>query len=80
VSVDKQRGVGLTTPQMTDAMVSNRRRLPNPKVCRTRYLGKDFDLSQCMVKNPNACRYAIPLSGVLCRHPDRRSFEKAGSP
>jgi hypothetical protein len=57
--------------------VSNQRRLPDPKICRTRYLGQSLDLSKCLMENPDLCEYAVRFdSGVCCRHPDRRSFEK----
>jgi hypothetical protein len=39
------------------------------------------DLLQCLVENPEACEFAIRFSsGVICRHPDRRSFEKTEKP
>ena len=66
---------------MTDDTVSKQRHLPDPEICRTRYLGETLDFSDCLVENPEACEYALRFgSGILCRHPDRRSFEKAGKP
>ena len=79
--MNKRIRVGLTTARKTDATVSNQRRLPNPKLCRTRYLERSPDLLECRVENPDACKYAVRVSsGVICRHPDRRSFEKTGLP
>ena len=67
--------------RMTDKAISNQRRLPDSEICRTRYLGETLDFSDCLVENPEACEYALRFgSGILCRHPDRRSFEKAGKP
>ena len=66
---------------MTDRTVSNQKRLPNPKICRTRYLERSPDLLECRVENPDACKYAVRFSsGLICHHPDRRGFEKADSP
>ena len=66
---------------MTDDTVSNQRRLPDPKICRTAYLGQSLDFSDCLVENPEACKYALRFgSGILCRHPDQRSFEKVRKP
>jgi hypothetical protein len=62
---------------MSDAIVSNRKRLPDPERCRTRYLGPSLPFSDCLVKNLNGCEYGVRFGfGVICRHPDRRSFEK----
>jgi hypothetical protein len=56
---------------------SNRKRLPDPKKCRTRYLGPSLPFSDCLVENLNGCEYGVRFGfGVICRHPDRRSFEK----
>ena len=64
---------------MNNNTLSNQRPLLDPKTCRTRFLGETLDFSQCLVKNPDACRYAARVvSNVFCRHPDRRSFEKTG--
>ncbi len=62
----------------TDDTVSNQRQLPDPKICRTRYLGETLPFSVCLVENPK-CEYAIVSfgSGFLCYHPDWRRFEKA---
>ena len=61
---------------MTHNTVSDQRRLPDAEVCRTRYVVPSA-VSQCLVENPDACQYAIRFgSGVICRHPARRSFEK----
>jgi hypothetical protein len=62
---------------MTGDTVSNQRRLPDPEICRTRYLGQPLDFSKCLVKDPNGCEYAVRYgSGIYCHHADRRSFEK----
>jgi CheY-like chemotaxis protein len=72
-----QKGDGATAGQLTDDTVSSQRRLPDPGICRTTYVVQS-DLLQCLVENPNACEFAIRFSsGVICRHPDRRRFEKA---
>jgi hypothetical protein len=64
-----------------DNTVRTQRRLPDPEICRTSYLWEGLDFSACLVENPKACEHAVGLgSGILCRHPDRRSFEKAGIP
>jgi hypothetical protein len=67
---------------MTDETASNQRSLPDPEICRTKHLGQqNLELSQCLVENPDACKYATRFGpGVFCRHPDRRSFEKTGQP
>lgn len=66
---------------MSDGTVSNQRRLPDPEVCRTEYLGRSLVLSKCLVENPDLCRSALDFGfGVYCSHPDRRSFEKTGLP
>ena len=63
---------------MTGDTATKQRRLPNPEICRTGYLGETLNFSDCLVESPDACKYAVRLdSRVLCRHPDRRSFEKA---
>jgi hypothetical protein len=62
---------------MTDNTVGNQRPLADPEKCRTRYLGQSLDFSDCLVETPDGCKYALRFgSGVLCRHPNRRSFEK----
>ena len=62
---------------MTDETLGNQSRLPDPKICRTRYLGQSIDSSDCVTENPEACLHALRFgSGTLCRHPDHRSFEK----
>jgi hypothetical protein len=57
---------------------TNLKPLPDPKVCRTRYLGKILNLSECLVESPAHCPYAhkVELSW-FCRHPDCRKFEKS---
>ena len=66
---------------MTDETFSNQRRLPDPKICRTRYLGQSLDSSDCLTENPETCQHALRFgSGTLCRHPDHRTFAKAGKP
>ena len=54
--------------------------LPNPEICRTRYLGHVINLCECLVNNPNRCPYVLRFGeGVFCRHPDGRKFEKPGN-
>lgn len=66
---------------MTEDMVSNHWRLPDPEKCLTRHLGYTLDFSDCLVKNPYGCEYAVHFgSGVFCRHQDRRSFESTDPP
>jgi hypothetical protein len=66
---------------MIDDTVSHQRRLPDPKRCRTTYLAESLPFPDCLMKNPDACKYALRFGfGVLCIHADRRSFEKAGPP
>ena len=66
---------------MADDAVGKQRQLPDPDICCTKHLGPGLDLSICLVDNPDACQYAVRFgSTVLCRHPDRRSFEKLGKP
>jgi hypothetical protein len=56
------------------------KRLPDPEVCRTRFLGAVLSLSKCLVASPADCPYALKFEGsFLCRHPDRRKFEKPAS-
>jgi hypothetical protein len=62
---------------MTGKTVRNQRRLPDPKRCRTKYLGRAIDFSKCLMEDPVSCQYAVLISsGVICSHPDRRRFEK----
>jgi hypothetical protein len=62
---------------MTDNTVSDRRPVPDPEKCRTRYLGQTFPFSDCLVERLNGCEYGVRFgSGVFCYHPDRRRFEK----
>jgi hypothetical protein len=64
-----------------DNTVRNQKRLPDPEICRMRYLWEGFDFSACLVENPNSCKHAFGFGfGFLCCHPDRRSLEKAGLP
>ena len=62
---------------MADESATDKRHLPDREICRTRYLGKVLDISDCLVKDPEGCAYALRHgNSVFCRHPDRRSFEK----
>jgi hypothetical protein len=62
---------------MADNTVRDQKGFADLEKCRTRYLGQSLDFSDCLVENPDRCEYALRFgSGVLCRHPDRRSFEK----
>jgi len=66
---------------MIDNTASEQRRLPDPRICRTRYLGKSLGFTDCLVDNPDGCEYALRLaSGVICRHPDRREFDETHPP
>jgi len=63
--------------KLTDDTFPNQVRLPDPEICRTRYLGKSLDLWRCTVENSQVCEYAFQFdNGIICHHPDRRSFEK----
>ena len=73
----RRSSVGLTTARKTDDNVSNQKRLPDSKECRTRYLGQALDFSKCLAENPEACMYAVSFSGgVICSHPHQCWFEK----
>jgi hypothetical protein len=62
---------------MTDETVSNQRPVPDPKKCRTMYLGQTLAFSSCLAENPNGCEYALRFAScVFCCHPERRRFEK----
>jgi hypothetical protein len=68
------------TQRMTNDTVSIQRRLPDTEKCQTSYVAHS-ELSQCLVENPDACQYATRFgSGVICRHPQRRSFENPQDP
>jgi hypothetical protein len=48
------------------------------KRCRTLYLGRLFDLSECLTEASSRCPYALEFGDMLvCWHPDRRKFEQA---
>ena len=73
----RRNSVGLTTARKTDDSVSNQKRLPDLKKCRTRCLGQALDFSKCLVEDPEACMYAVSFSGgVICSHPHQSWFEK----
>jgi hypothetical protein len=60
----------------TGDTVGNQKRLPDPEICRTKYLNPYIIFSDCLVENPSGCEHAVNLgSGVRCYHPGRRSFE-----
>jgi hypothetical protein len=66
---------------MTDDTVSNQRRLPDPKVCQTRFLGETLGFTKCLVEDPDNCEFAVRFSsGVSCFHPDRRTFDRTRAP
>jgi len=66
---------------MTDETLSNQRRLPDPEICRTRYLWQGLEFSACLVENPNSCKHALRFGfGFFCRYNDRHGVEKAGNP
>ena len=51
--------------------------LPNPELCRTRYLGRILNLSECLVKSPLHCPYAHQAeNNWFCHHPECRKFER----
>jgi len=57
------------------------RHLPDPEICRTRYLGGTLPFSDCLVENPEGCEYARRFRYcVSCTHPDRRKFEAPRKP
>jgi hypothetical protein len=57
------------------------KKLPDPEICRTGYLGKSLDLWRCMMESPEVCKYAFQFdNGIICHHPDRRSFEETKHP
>jgi hypothetical protein len=77
--MNKPIRAGQTASKKTDDTASNPRRLPDPKICRTRYLGDYLPFSDCLVKDPNDCQHALRAGfSFLCNHPNRRRFEKAG--
>jgi hypothetical protein len=40
-------------------------------------MGRSLDLWTCLVQNSEVCEYAFRFeNGIICHHPDRRSFEK----
>jgi hypothetical protein len=60
---------------MTDDTLSNRRRVPDREICRTRKVGGYLDFTYCLVETPNACEHAVRFGDdVLCRYPDWVSF------
>jgi len=62
---------------MIDDTVSDLRRLPDPKQCRTSRLDYFRHLSKCLVEHPDGCEYVLRFdSGFYCYHPDRHYFEK----
>ena len=66
---------------MTDKAISRQKRLPDPEICRTIYLGKSLGFTECLVKNSDRCKLAVRFATcVCCYHPHRRSFEKKGLP
>ena len=70
-----------TMPRTAEDTVSKQNRLPNPKICRTKFLGQSVEFSACLVENPVGCLYAGRVgTSVYCHHPDRRTFEKTGKP
>jgi hypothetical protein len=51
--------------------------LPDPQVCRTRFLGQALGLSECLVKSPSHCPYVSQIeNSFFCCHPDCRKFER----
>src|SRR5258706_15464426 len=66
----------LTPHPRPDDTMSNQRQLPDPEICRTRYMGKSLGFTDCLVENPNGCPFAVILpSCVSCFDPDRQSFD-----
>ena len=66
---------------MNNNTISNRRRLPDPEICRTACEEQFAVSSNCLVENPDSCGFVVRLgSGVYCYHPDRLSFEKRDLP
>jgi CheY-like chemotaxis protein len=55
--------------------------LPDPKICRTRYLGRRLNLSECLVSCPDDCPYVSQYKqSSFCLHIDRRTFERREAP
>ena len=66
---------------MTDDKVCDKNPAPDPRVCRTGYLGQSVEFSVCLVENPSKCKYAGRVAtSIYCHHPDRRAFEGAENP
>jgi len=62
---------------MTDETVSSQLPVPDPKKCRTTYLGQTLAFSSCLTENSNGCEFALRFAScVFCCHPERRRFEK----
>ncbi len=77
--MNKPIRAGLTTQGATDDKVAKPRRFPDPKTCQTRYLGDYLPFSDCLVNNAEDCAHVLHAGfSLLCNHPDRRRFEKAG--
>jgi hypothetical protein len=63
---------------MNNNTISKQRFLPDPEICQTACVEQSLNLWDCLVENPEGCEHAVRVgSSVICRHPDRRSFEKA---
>jgi hypothetical protein len=70
------KAVTYKAPKVNSSSPSDQQRLPDPEVCRTRYLGALFGFSDCLAELPGRCAYSLKFhDGFLCRHPERRKFE-----
>ena len=59
----------------TSKQTGNRHENPTEE-CQTRYLGRLFNLSECLVETPGQCPFALAFGDVvLCGHPVGRKFE-----
>ncbi len=66
---------------MTDATTSKQRPVPDREKCRTRNVGGYLAFTYCLLETPNCCEHAARFGDdILCRHPDRQSFEKTDPP
>ena len=49
---------------------------PSEECCRTLYLGRVFNVYECLIKAPRRCPFALTFGDILlCGHPDRRKCE-----
>ena len=53
--------------------------LPNPKICRTRFLEIGTEVGECLVKTPKNCCYAMSFGEkyYICHHPNWQDFVRS---